>query len=199
MPNNSSTGGYLAPTGVAPLYGDALTDFLGDVVAAITGLNRDTAVLPRWQPEPPNLPDAGTDWVAIGTGTPQGAFSPAVQHVPADTSGPGADILTNWEAFDVACSFYGPNSDAFATLLRDGLAIPQNRETLTVAGYAVTSISEPIKAPTQIKNIWIGKTDLSVWFSRQIARTYPILNLQSASGSVTDGFLSAPFNVKPAS
>lgn len=69
MNNDSSTGGfllsyrdsYIAP----PLEGQALTNFLQEQIVGVTGI-AGNLVRPRWQPEPPLLPDATIDWIAFG-------------------------------------------------------------------------------------------------------------------------------------
>ena len=67
MPNDSSTGGYLSPVSSRPVEDDAFEDFIGNVVAGITGLAR-AMVRPRWQPKPPH-PAITINWCAIGITT----------------------------------------------------------------------------------------------------------------------------------
>lgn len=176
MTNDSSTGGYLTPTGVAPLEDEALDDLLHDVVAGITGLANEL-VRPRWQPEPPPTPDWGADWCAMG-----------IMHRTADTfaveghdsAGEGSDYLIRHEVLSLLCSFYGPNSQAKGALLRDGLSIAQNREALAGSGIALVSVGDLTKAPELVKNRWLNRADLPVVLRREIMRTYPVLNVTSA-------------------
>jgi hypothetical protein len=185
MPNTSATGGYVIP-GVLPdpLEDDALDDFMGDVVGAITGLDRNTLVRPRWQAEPPNLPAFGTNWVAVGVPERTRDTYPVIQHDPAAAAGEGADILIRHEQLKLLCSFYGPNCQANAGFLADGLMIAQNREAMGLAGFALREVGEPTKAPDMIKNKWTPRCDLAVWISREIRREYPILNLISAQATL---------------
>lgn len=184
--NTSATGGYLAPDAgaiAAPLEDDALDDFLHDVVVGVTGLANEL-VRPRWQEEPPNLPAFGTDWVAVGVPNRTRDTYAVVQHDETASAGAGADILIRHEHLEVLCSFYGPHCQALATLLADGMLIPQNREELRAAGMAVKQVGEPTKAPEMIKGRWLPRADLTVWVSREIRRSYPVLNLVSAQATL---------------
>lgn len=193
MPNNSSSGGYLVPAASpAPVQDDVLDDALGDMVAAITGLTRDTAVLPRFQAEPPNLPDVGTNWVAIGVQDSEPDFNAAVTH--SSSGGTGADTLQRNEVLDLLCSFYGPNAKANAALLSDGLQIPQNREALRAQNIAVVDTGKPTRGPVLLKNKWFNRVDLTIRFRRLSLRVYPILDLATANGTVSDGILTVSFN-----
>jgi hypothetical protein len=190
---DSSTGGYLVASSSAPEDDDALVDFLQSVVVGITGL-QGRWVRPRWQPEPPNLPPASVTWAAIGVTNRKSNPYPAVEHDPA---GEGADTLVNYEYFTLDTSFYGPTANASATALRDGLAIAQNREQLFLAGMALVAVpTELTAAPTLMKERWLFRVDMPIRFTRQIMRTYPVLNLISAVGLVTGdsaaGNLTAP-------
>ena len=176
MTSDSSTGGFLSPSGSPPLDDDALDDFLQALVVGITGLPGQM-VRPRWQEEPPNLPPVGTNWAAIGV-THRTADTFAVeQH---DGSGQGADTLIRHESVDLLCSFYGPLAETNGALLRDGLGIAQNREVLQANSMGIVSVGDLTKAPELVKNRWLNRTDLTVVIRRQITRTYPVLNLLSA-------------------
>lgn len=193
MPNNSSTGGYLTPAATpAPLNGDDLDDILGDAIAGVTGMNRDAQVLPRFQPEPPNLPAAGTDWVAFGIQGSKPEFDAAVTH--SSNAGTGADTLKRSEVMDLLCSFYGPNAKANAQLLSDGLQIAQNRAALLTQNIAVTDTGEPTRGPVLLKEKFVNRVDLTIRLRRLTVRVYPILDLASAAGDATDGILTATFN-----
>lgn len=189
MPNNSSTGGYLTPDGVIapPLEDDALDDFLGDVVAGITGLDRDTAVRPRWQQEPPNLPARTINWVAVGVARRTADTNAVELHDPTAASGAGADTIIRHEDLELICSFYGPRCQAIGSALRDGLAVAQNREALLAAGMALVSVSDLTKAPEMIKSAWYNRADLTVVVRREVRREYSVLSLLSAVGElITD-------------
>lgn len=186
MPNTSATGGYLAPDGFYPdpLEDDALDDFMGDVVAAISGLDRDAAVRPRWQAEPPDLPAFGTDWCAVGVPERDRDTYPAIIHDATAASGQGADTLIRHEQLKLLVSFYGPHCQKLAGYLADGLMIAQNREALETGGFALKEVGVPTKAPEILKNRWTPRCDLAAWISREIRREYPVLNLLSAQATL---------------
>lgn len=167
--------------GQAPLEDDGLDDFLQQLVAGITRLD-PTLVRPRWQPEPPNLPDYGTDWVAVG----------AVDHEPDpgwaawqhDSAGGGRDYVTQSETFVLLTSFYGPHAGAYDGLLRDGLQVGQNREVLQLAGMGLGEVGGTSRVPELIKERWTQRVDRRIHIRRQLLRVYPILNLLGATVSV---------------
>jgi len=189
--NDSSTGGYLAPS-PPPITDDvSLEVFLQAIVVAITSLPGNM-VRPRWQPEPPNLPDYGTDWCAIGitNSTPDTFAYEDDTNVGAEQG--GAEFQRN-EVFDLDCSFYGPNDDGFADTLRDGLAVAQNREVLFLNAMGLVGVGERVRGSELIKGRWLRRADLTVTFRRQIRRTYQVLSFLSSAGAVSDGTHSSPF------
>src|ERR1700674_3839135 len=121
MPNPSAPGGALLPAG-AVLEGDALVSFLQEWVVALTGLD-GKMVRPRWQAEPPNIPDAGVAWAAIGIEVQTSDEFPFVKHNPAAG---GSDELQRHGEITLLSSFYdlgeGGLADHYAKLLRDGSA-----------------------------------------------------------------------------
>jgi hypothetical protein len=200
MPNTSATGGYLTPDGVIapPLEDDALDDFLGDVVAAIVGLDRDTRVRPRWQLDPPNPPARNVDWAAVGVpNRPRRDTFPVIQHDGAAAAGAGADILIRNEDIELLVTFYGPHCQANATLLADGIFVAQNREALATAGIKLVSAGEPTKAPELLKGLWYPRCDLAIVLRREVRREYPVLNLLSAAGEIVSTAATVAFNANP--
>lgn len=174
MPD-SSTGGYLAPSSPAPDNDAVLIADLQAAVAGITGLP-GTLILPRWQPEPANRPAISVDWAALGTTLrTANTFSTIVHNGAAE----GTDTVTRHEEIDVATSFYGPTCEGNATLLRDGLGVPQNREALWLKGLKLVEIEDVVKTADLINNQWWPRADLKFRIRRQVDRTYPILNLES--------------------
>lgn len=183
---DSSVAGYLGPSG-AQLDDTALEDFLHDVVAGITGLD-GTLVRPRWQEEPPNWPPFRTNWVSIGVASTTPDTFAYENHLP---DGEGSDDMRRHEVFDLACSFYGPDADAMADTLRDGFQVAQNRTALFMAGMGLVSCGPSTAAPVLLKERWLNRTDMVVTIKREIRRTYPVLNILSVDGSVTNGPLAA--------
>lgn len=178
----SATGGYLTPDpdGPQPLEGDALVDFFQAVVVGCTGLDGRN-VRPRWQPEPPNLPEADVSWCAIGTTLRRSDSYAVVTH---DPNGDGGDALQRQQEIELLCSFYGPGADSYAEILRDGLQIAQNREALQLAKMAVKSTGDALPVPALVKERWRYRVDVLVIFTRQINRTYKVLNLLTAEGEL---------------
>lgn len=179
MPNDSSTGGYLAPTSSAPDNDAALIADLQAAVVGITGL-AGTLILPRWQPEPAVRPPITTDWAALGTTKRTANTFATVTHGGA---GEGSDAVTRHEEIDAAVSFYGPTCEGNASLLRDGLGLPQNREALWLQGIKLIEVLDLVKTADLINNQWWPRVDLTFRVRREIDRTYPILNLES--GAIT--------------
>ena len=187
--NDSSTGGPLLPIagGPAPLEGRALNDFIQGWIAGITGLP-GSLVRPRWQAEPPNIPNQGTTWAAVGvTVRPADSFA-AVYHNGAGNAGNGQDEEHQHEQLDILASFYGlsSNSDAdkYAALLRQGLQISQNLELLTLNGMGLSACGDPTAVPSLFKTRWLYRVDLPVQVNREIVRYYPVLNLLKAQVTI---------------
>lgn len=191
MTNNSSTGGYLVPSSSSPLDDDAFMDFMGDVFAGVTGLDRNL-VRPRWQLDPPAFPDFATDWLAFGVAsTTFDAFAYEARDLDPAVD---ADILQRNQTMDIDCSFFGPHADGVAGLLKDGLSITQNREAMFLASVAVVGTGDLARAPVFQKERWLNRTDMTVTIRRQIIRVYPILYLLSAAGSVSGGRVAVAMN-----
>lgn len=192
MPD-SATGGYLLPnpSPPPPLEDDALDDFIQGFVVGITGL-AGALVRPRWQVEPPNLPDETVSWAAVGIIRREGDTYSAEQHIP---DGNGSTNLIRHETLDVLATFYGPNAQANGALLRDGLGLAQNREQLFLNGMGLVSIGQLMKGPELIKSKWYPKADLPLAIRRVILRNYPILNLESAGITLETEAVTTPITV----
>jgi hypothetical protein len=191
--NTSATGGYLVPASPAPapapITGQTLRRFLSQVFVGITGLP-GAAVRPRWQPEPPNQPDLLSDWMAFGITSRTADWMPAIEHQNTVTGDPpvwtGADLLIRNEEFTVLCSFYGPDAESYAELLREGINVPQNREALFLAGMAHIETQDITTLPSLVKERWLYRVDMPIRFRRQIRQLYPILNLLTANLTITE-------------
>lgn len=188
---DSSTGGYLPPTG-APADDAALDALLQAAVAAITGLPGQM-VRPRWQPLPPPEPALDADWCAIGVLTQARDFDAVLEHDPA---GDGLDRMRRNATLDVLASFYGPHAGALASRLADGLSVPQNREALASAGILLGEVGAARQAPDLLHEQWRRRVDLPIELRRRIDRTYPVLNLLSAAGAVRAAGLASPWNTE---
>ena len=178
--------GYIAPVPPAPLEGAQLQDFLQEVLAGITGLD-GKLVRPRWQPEPPNIPDAGECWCAFGINDRKKDTNAYVWQNPGELDD-GATGLQRQEELRLLASFYDTGSngqaDLYAELLADGFQIPQNREVLDANGYAFVSTGDPTPVPSLLKERWLYRVDVEVIIRRQINRTYVVPNIASSDTDV---------------
>lgn len=189
MTNNSSTGGPLLPNpppAPQPLEGDALMSFLQQWVANVSGLP-GTLVRPRWQAEPPNIPNAATAWAALGiTSRPSDKF-PFVGH-NVDSQDTPADMLIRHEDLNMLVSFYDlgetGQADFYCAQFRDGIIIAQNREVLELAGFNLVESGDPTALPGILNTRWLYRVDLSVRVRRALVRTYPVLDVESADISI---------------
>lgn len=193
MTNTSATGGYLVPSSTAPDYDAALDRIVQQMVVGITGLP-GTMVRPRWQPNPPKQPEPSVDWCAIGVQSVIPDDGPAIVH---DGSGDGSDTSSRHETMEYVASFYGPHGLGNATLLRDGIAIPQNVEAIEAAGLRFVETSSITPAPALYNEQWIRKYDIRLTLRRQVSRTYPVRNLLSAVGTIHgEAIPDQPFEVE---
>jgi hypothetical protein len=181
MTNTSATGGYLPATpSPAPLEGQALINFFQEWIVGLTGLP-GKMVRPRWQPEPPNIPTEGTDWLAFGI-TNRTADTFAVElHPPL---GPDYNQIRRHEVLDILVSIYGPNADNYAHLLREGMALAQNREPLSLNSMGLVGSGSVQTVPELVKDKWFYRVDMPFSIRRQILREFRVLSLASAHGTV---------------
>jgi hypothetical protein len=187
---DSTSAGYLTPASTpAPLFDDVLEDFLHNVIVGLTGLSGDK-VRPRWQPEPPNQPDFGSDWVAFGLMSIE-ADVYGYQNLKVDVS----YEFQRHESLEVLMSFYGSNPMKYLGLFRDGLLIDQNLDALRSVGIGQTATGVARPAPVLVKERWMKRWDLMWMFRRVVVRSYPILTLLSATGTLDTEILQTPINV----
>lgn len=195
--NTSATGGPLTPIdGTPPLYGDGLYDFFNDFVAGITGLDGDTNIIPAWQDEPPNLPPVGTNWAALAITVYDGDAYASETHNPGDGTPDGfqgSDTVTRPEVLALQCSFYGPGAAGVMALFRDGLGVAQNREPLAAQNMGLISCDGAQTVPSLIKQKWLNRIVITARFRRNVTRTYAVLDLKSAGGTVNSEAITDTF------
>jgi hypothetical protein len=188
---DSSTGGYLQPAVTSPpLEDDALTAIFQQMIVGITGLPGNM-VRPRWQPNPPKQPEPTVNWCALGIAVQTLDDGPAIVHSGA---GNGSDTYIRHEQIDVLASFYGPNAMQYAQQLSDGLAIPQNLEQLKAQDMNSVDTGQIRAAPDLINEQWIRRYDLELTFRRKITRSYAVLNILTAQGTVQTDTVTGPIS-----
>lgn len=185
MSNTSATGGYLVPATSEGLPGGlTLTQFIQSVIVGVSGY-AGTLVRPKWQVAPPKQPDIGTDWIAFGIQST----------IPDQNAYVGMDVDENTvfqrqESIEIQVAFYGPNSQENISAFRDGFQIQQNLEALNLANMGYRSITPAIRGPDLVNERWVDRYEMSLFLTRQVQRTYPILSFVSAAGiihTVVDG------------
>lgn len=192
MSNTSSSGGYLAPLPIPEvLEDDALDDFFQGIFAGITGLD-PTMFFPRWQPEPPNLPAVDADWASLGVTTTDPDTFGVELHSDA---GEGSSELQQHEVIDILTSFYGPNANKYAGLLRMGFQVAQNREILQQNAMAFVQSGNPVSVPSLVKDKWKRRVDLQIKIRRQVRRIYAVENLLSSQGELNTEVMEVSINV----
>lgn len=192
MPNTSATGGFLRPSLAPPvLEGNALADFFQNWMVGITDL-AGIEVRPRWQPDPPNMPDEGVTWIAFGiVKTTSDTFAVELHYPDAG----GYNQLRRHEVIDLMLSAYGPEGAKIAAELRDGMQIAQNREILTRNNMGLVSSGDVSATPELYKERWLQRYDLPFSIRRQVVRNYMVLNLASAHGILDNEHYLTPIEV----
>lgn len=178
MSNDSSTGGYLLPTGTPPANDEALDDLFRAVIAAVTGLVPRN-VIRRFNAEPGAPPPFDGTWAAVGVlGIDDDDFP--YQAMQAD----GTYKLVQHEVIEVMVSFYGAKAQQAARATRNGLQIEQNREALAAARIVLQDAGRPVRAPEMINSRWTNRIDVLLTFKRQTTDTFAILPVSTVIGSV---------------
>lgn len=176
MPNTSATGGYLLPTNYI-LDGQALKDFVHDLLVGITGLD-NTLVRPAYQRLQPTIPSFSVNWLAFHIADRR--VRNVNQLVPGDDSA----TQTVQEDMDILCSFYGDNCTLNAGILRDGIYINQNQEVLTLNGFGLRGTSETRYLPGLLNEQYLERCDVTITLTREIQKDYSILPLLTGQGIV---------------
>lgn len=198
--NTSATGGYLAPI-ARPVMGRDLTRIFQQMVVGITGIDGES-VRPRWQAEPPNIPNFGDVWSAIGIQRRETTGFAWEQFSRGDNP---TYYLSRQEELRVLCSFYDNGvdqvADEAALTLRDGLQLAQNREVLDAAGIGFINSGSLIPLPSLLKQRWLYRVDLPLMFRRTMVWAYPVLPLlgtevqvhaERADGTIYDVVITLP-------
>lgn len=180
--NSSAFAGYLTPTSAPPANDFDLSDQLNELIAGVTGIPGQN-VRPRYQPRPPVIPAATTDWIAFGDITTDTlrVASPIKRHY---SDGDGHDELRQDTLLTVLVSAYGPNSKHYSELLRDGLFIDQNFDVARTRGLKLQEIGTIRHVPELINDIWYRRYDMELLLKREVVRSYAVLNILSSQGTL---------------
>ena len=100
-----------------------------------------------------------------------------IWHDGSGNGGLGLDIVTRHETLEVLASFYGPQSQAYAAYLRDGLSLPQNTEGLAAIHIRWVECGPSRSAPEFVNQQWVRRQDVSLTFRRKTHRAYGIENM----------------------
>ena len=169
----------MQPTFTEPLPKKlTLTQFIQTILTGVSALD-GTLVRPSWQPNPPNQPDGNTDWMAFGIATSTPDFNAFI-----GTALNGVTSMQRHEVLEISCSVYGPNAIEIASLIRDGFQIPQNLDALKLANMGYREISPARHVPDLVNERFIDRMMFSVFIKREIQRTYPIVSILSAKGTI---------------
>lgn len=184
---------YLQPlVAPAPLQGQALNRFIQQWMAGVLGPSVDpTLIRPYSQSEPPVIPDTGDVWMAFTQHAENSDTFPFIRALP---DGSGVQLQRH-EELAVLCSFYdtGVNGQAayLASLLRDGIAIPDNLEPLMLADFGMIGCEPEVAVPSLLKLLWLWRVDLPFRLRRLVTRTYAVPNITQANGTLyTDSGLT---------
>jgi hypothetical protein len=160
---------------------DDLFDFFHVLIVGLTALPGDV-VLPRWQPEPPNIPSAAPNWCGFGIDSYEADLFPA-EVMRAD----GTFEMHLHEKFSVLFSFYGANAGAYARMIRDGIKLSQNYEVLQMNNMGIVEGGEVRMIPSLLKERWLRRADVAFTFKRQVVRGFPVVPMTGVSVSIDNG------------
>lgn len=178
--STSVTGGYTLPTStVQPPRHLSLEQFLQTVLVGVSGLP-GPLVRPRFQIEPPKQPDIAENWLAFSVMEERPDANGALL-----TDGDGATTYQRHSDLSIQCSFYGPRALDYAELVRDGFQIPQNRDALTLADMGFVETTSALRMPELINERWFNRFEMGIRLRREIKRTYAILPILSANGTIS--------------
>lgn len=178
MSINSANAGYLLPGSTVGLPKNlSFTQFIQTILVGISGFPGDL-VRPDWQPNPPKRPDITINWLAFGV-----AESTPYNFIYAGSNGTNQNSQFQ-EAFSVKLSVYGPKALDNYRLIRDGFQISQNLEALTLASMGLVDVSKGIRNPELIDERWYDRWECFVNMRYESQRTYPVLTLVSAEGTI---------------
>jgi hypothetical protein len=193
MANTSADIGYLQPDPpIVPSLDNDFIDVIQEMVCGITGIDGHL-LFPRWQNNPPTMPEYNVTWGALGFSEAHSDVFAAIIH---DSNNEGRDILFRQVEIDVTVTFYGPNSGLYMAMLRDGLQIAQNREVMYSHGMAFVESSHVTANSELVNQRWTSRYDIVITIRRMVILTYNVQNLLSSQGTVTTGEYQTQFDTE---
>lgn len=177
----------------APLEDNALVDAIQATVAGVTGLS-GKLVRPRWQPEPPNMPDYSIDWCAVGPTEYNDDVYVYEEQVNATTR-----AVERSQEFITLASFYGPHCQSFMGRLKDGIMLEANRFALGALGVKLKEVQRSREVPALFKEIWVRRIDLPIVWTRRIRREYTLNQIEVANIDLDNEFYITPITIQPPS
>jgi len=181
---DSRVAGYLGPRlEPRPMLGDVWEDFLHEMIAGITGLPSDL-VRPLWQTEPPARPDLSKDWCAFGVTGIEVDPNPWVWHDENADGGLGCDMLQEHQVDTIQVSFFGPNCHQYASFLRRGIFIWQNRAVLRANNAGLVEMTSINRSAELIHNQWVDRVDTDLVIRREIRYNYNDRTLLRAQAEI---------------
>lgn len=174
--NTSATGGYLDPTDVVAQGDEELERIFSKALGGILGLDAGL-VRPAFQRTSAKRPEKDVDWCCFTVSATNEIGLPYMRH---NDGVPGSTYFSVHESIEVLAMLYGPNSEALARRLRDGLRIVQNNEALTTEGLKTIDVGQIIRLPEFINQYWVRRHDVSITFRRKVERIYQIQNIEAA-------------------
>lgn len=182
MANDSRDPGILAPV---PDFVVAL-DVVRNVLAEISGLD-PSMIRRRWQPNPPPMPKAFTDWIALSVDALQSEGIPEIDHFDRDISDPEAANSTARikQTISFRASCFGPGALNIAESLRAGLSMPFNNVALQEVGLTMLFVDpQLVRSPDLVNGRWIDKWDISFKVGRMACRTFNVRSIASAETTI---------------
>lgn len=195
MATDSSAAGFLVPV-AEPLADDALTDALQPTLVGLTGLP-GVMVRPRWQPRPPNQPQAGQNWLAFGINNTESDTYADHVHAPEGGEGwTGSMSIERDETLFVLLSFYGPSAKRNAERVRAGIVLDQNRASLAQYNLFVVECQAAVPVPALVHDLWTARVDTTLVLRRRLVHEYAVLTALPPADSFLDNDLyRTPLNV----
>ena len=187
MSNTSATGGPLSPEPPLPFDDVQLDKVFQNLATNLTGLPGNY-VRPRWQAGnplsagTPKQPEPGINWCAIGVTSVIQDDGPWIVYNPNTNN----SLYWDHEEIEVIASFYGPNSQSNARLLRAGLNVPQNTEVLLQYMIRYVSCSQIRQVPELVNEQWIKRQDVMFFFRRKFQMIYDTENILIADINLID-------------